>query len=73
MKIEMKPDNFECTLAECPPGLFLFGDMIGLKSEYGDCEAYCDSGEAFWGGTDNPKDQKKLKVIPLTYSVISQS
>lgn len=69
MKITMKPADFECTLAECPPGLFLWkGESICLKSEYGD-DAYCDSGEYFWGGTADKKLRANLKVLPLEYKV----
>jgi hypothetical protein len=56
------------TLAECPPGLFLFDGYIGFKSEYGadTCRYYCaDSGEYFWGGTDNADARESLIVTPL--------
>lgn len=42
----IQPDGWPCTYAECPPGFFVYGTMLGLKSEYGG-EGYCDSGEAF--------------------------
>ncbi len=71
MRIDIKPADFECTLAECPSGLFLKDNMIGLKTEYGPCEAYCDSGEAFWGGAEVKGDVAKVKVIPLQYEVIN--
>ena len=45
-----------CTLGDCPPGLFRFGEILGFKSEYyarpGVPDAYVvSSGEFFWGGT----------------------
>lgn len=63
-----------CTLSECPPGLFLFkGRTIGLKTEYGSppfYEVFCaDSGEYFWGGTDDAEDRAVLKVLPLVNEI----
>lgn len=59
-----------CTLDECPPGLFIFGDCLGFKSEYrtpqGANEAYVvSSGEFFWGGTTKPDEQGALMVTPV--------
>ena len=55
----------ECTLDDCPPGLFLFQGNIHCKSEYGS-DAYCgDSGEFFWGGAESHQERHALKVIPL--------
>lgn len=66
-----KPRDFECTLEQCPPGFFIKGEMIGLKSEYcssdGFIEAYCDSGEYFWGGVDSKIERNKVMVTPLYY------
>ncbi len=45
-RLVVHPEGWPCSYAECRPGLFLHGNMIGLKSEYGG-EGYCDSGEAF--------------------------
>jgi hypothetical protein len=60
---------WECTLATCPPGLFLHGETIGFKTEYSDAngpEAYVvASGEYFWGGTDDKEVRRNLKVIPV--------
>lgn len=65
-RLEMKPDGFPLKLKECPPGFFLFNDSICFKSEYGD-DAFCDSGEYFWGGTSDKKDRGELIVQPLVY------
>lgn len=68
--ITIVPSGFRCTLAECDPGLFLFKNTIGFKSEYGDCEAFVvESGEYFWGGTSDKDDRKKLMVIPCNYAM----
>ena len=60
--------GFRCTLEMCPPGLFCQGDDFGFKTEYYDDngpEAYCvESGEYFWGGTDDKEVRRKLLVTP---------
>lgn len=61
-----KPSDFSCKLNECPPGFFLFGEMIGFKNQYGD-PACCDTGEYFWGGTETSKERDNLIVTPLWY------
>jgi hypothetical protein len=60
MKIILLPADFECAYEDCPPGLFLCGQMIGLKSEYSE-EGYCDTGERFCA--------TEKKVIPLKYGI----
>lgn len=68
--ITIVPSGFRCTLDECTPGLFLFNNTIGFKSEYGDCEVFVvESGEYFWGGATTKEEQKKLKVIPCHYCI----
>lgn len=73
MKIEVVPHGDECTLLECPPGLFLFKGSLGFKTEYGchnphNMEVYCvGSGEAFWGGTDNRANLGDLRVTPAVH------
>lgn len=62
--------KLNCTLAECPPGLFIFNGGIGFKSEYstpeGSPDAYVvSSGEYFWGGTSDRKARDALVVIPI--------
>lgn len=58
-----------CRLDECPPGLFLFEDTLGVKSEYGEAKSLdvfcCDSGEYFWGGTSTREDLCALMVMPM--------
>jgi len=69
MKITVRPSAFPCSLAACPPGLFLCGTTLGFKSEYrtsvGGMEAYIiESGEFFWGGSDNEAERARLVVTP---------
>lgn len=63
-------------LSKCPPGLFLFGQTLGFKSEYKtesqsrqgvwQSDAYVvESGEYFWGGASNPIEREALLVTPL--------
>lgn len=59
------PDGWPCSFAECPPGFFMFNKNIFLKSEYGGDEAYCESGEVFWGGTQTKEERAKLEVQPV--------
>lgn len=60
-----------CTLEDLPNGsLFLYGETLGLKSEYMTdnyaIEAYIvGSGEFFWGGMNKGKDQAKLVVTEV--------
>ena len=73
---EITPEALEaCTLADCPPGLFMFNGMMGFKSEYTttlenprryQCDAYVvESGEYFHGGAKSTQDRAALIVIPL--------
>lgn len=54
-----------CTLAECPPGLFLFGGCLGFRSEYGTDAYVVSSGEAFWGGAKTKEERDALMVTPV--------
>ena len=65
----------ECTLNNCPPGLFLFRGRVYFKSEYRtqttdggyQVDAYCiDSGEYFWGGAASSEARGMLIVRPVS-------
>lgn len=68
MKCTLRVARGLVTLAECPPGLFVFNGSIGFKTEYridGEPEAYCvESGEYFWGGTAGHAERRELMVQP---------
>lgn len=69
----VEPRWWECTLDQCPPGLFRINGYYGFKTEYRDDngpEAYCvESGEYFWGGTDGDAEARRnLKVQPVIIS-----
>lgn len=64
----IEPYGWPCALFACPPGFFMFQDMLCFKTEYhpeGDVEVYCDSGEVFWGGTDKRELRRGLVVQPV--------
>lgn len=67
--LELTPSGFPCRLAECPPGFFLCGEDLGFKSEYktakGNSEAFCESGEAFWGDANKGGKADDTIVQPL--------
>ena len=68
-QLVIKPDGWPCTLAECPPGLFIFDaadyQTLGFKSEYGVDNPYIiDGGEVFWGGVNTKEARGKLPVQP---------
>jgi len=74
---ELRPDRFECTLEECPHGLFVHfvtkdEPIFGFKTEYGDCECFVvSSGEKFCSrsaGDATPVPLKKLMVVPVVIS-----
>ena len=72
-RLELKPEGFPCTLDECPPGFFLREDSLCFKSEYHTdqkADAYCDTGEYFWGGTNDVSARGKLIVQPVVYEWI---
>jgi len=68
-RMVVNPDGWPCTFNECPPGFFVFEDNLYLKSEYRSedkSDAYCESGEYFWGGTGGDvKKRGALKVQPV--------
>lgn len=64
-RLELVPEGFPVTFAECPPGFFMQGKDVFMKTEYGEGEAFCESGEAYWGGVTTPEARAKIQVQPL--------
>lgn len=68
MDLKTIQEVIEVKLNDLPKGsLFEFEGTFAMKSEYrtknGAIESFIiGSGEMFWGGTDNPKDQGNLVV-----------
>lgn len=63
-RLELQPEGWPCTFGECPPGLFLMGEDVCLRTQYGS-DAYLDNGDAFWGGASTKEDRNALIVQPL--------
>lgn len=68
------PEDWECSLENCPPGMFLLvkDKTLHVKTEYTDnngiIESYtCSSGEAFLGGVKADIDRSQIRVIPVEY------
>jgi hypothetical protein len=63
-KLIMKPDNWVCTLEECPPGFFVVGCNLCFKTEYhkenGQVKAFNEAGEYFCS-----EDDRKVMVQPV--------
>lgn len=65
-RLAIVPDGWECALAECRPGHFVFEGRLCFKDEYGSAgNSYNDAGEVFWGGTSTDDDRQKLVVQPV--------
>ncbi len=68
-QLVLKPNNFPCTLRECPPGPFLFNDVPCFKSEYrhnnGRIDAYNQAGEFFCANGE--ADVNAVIVQPLEW------
>lgn len=72
MTISLAVSNKATILQECPIGLFMSKDdnVLCVKTEYG-LESYIvESGEIFWGGTDNVKDLAKVEVYPCEVNYV---
>ena len=67
VRLVVVPDGWPTTFEMCPPGFFVFGGDLFLKSEYitnGKQDAYCESGEYFWGGVEDVDERRALIVQP---------
>ena len=75
--LEVYPNEWPCTLAECPPGLFTYGEELCFKSEYrtdAHADAYiCESGEAFWAGAADFTARDNLIVQPCNHMWMDDS
>lgn len=59
-------------LKDCPIGLFVKGNTLCVKTEYGN-EAYivC-SGEYFWGGAKTKAEIGEVLVLPINDKVVQR-
>jgi hypothetical protein len=80
-RLLIAPNGWPCTLAECPPGHFVYQGSLCFKTEYrcsttpdrpaGKIEAYCESGEFFVAGAASEADREKIIVQPVSSEWIS--
>jgi hypothetical protein len=64
-QLRIEPAGWPCTLAECPPGLFVCGETVGIKTEYIEEGPYLvEGGSVFWGGTQSAEVRRDLIVQP---------
>ncbi len=69
--MRLEPHKRRQRLANCPIGLFLAGDTLCLKTEYGSNEGRIDayivsSGEMFWGSAPQTiESQRREMVTPV--------
>lgn len=62
-RITIEPDRWECSLAECPPGVFVFDKRLAVKTENG--KAFYVTGENFSGGANTNAEREQLMVQPV--------
>ena len=76
MNLNLQKYGKPCTLADCPPGLFLFDGNLCFKTEYDilidpmKCTPHAfvlASGEMFWGGVKTHEERRNLMVQPLIF------
>ena len=65
---QLVPDGPPVALDECPVGLFLCGDTLALKTEYGNNEGRIDayivsSGEFFWGKAPQTIQSQRAQIV----------
>lgn len=60
-------------LEDCPIGLFIKGNTLCVKTEYGNDDAYIVwSGERFWGGAKTIEELGKVLVLPISDKVVQR-
>lgn len=59
-------------LKDYPSGLFICGDTLCVKTEYGN-EAYIvESGEYFWGGAKTKEGIGDVLILPIPDKVVQK-
>ena len=60
-------------LKDCPIGLFVKGNTLCVKTEYGNNDAYIVwSGERFWGGAETIAGIGEVLVLPISDKVVQR-
>jgi hypothetical protein len=63
-KLIIEPKGWPCAVSELASGFFVYNGALCLKTAYGE-DAYCESGEAFWGGVNSKEQREKLLIQPV--------
>jgi len=58
------PLGWMCKIEECPPGFFMYEEQLCFKSEYGQDNIFCSSGEYFI--------TRNIIVQPVSYETREQ-
>jgi hypothetical protein len=59
-------------LKDCPKGLFMHGNTLCTKTEYG-VESYIIwSGEYYWGGAETKDEISDCLVLPISDKVVQR-
>ena len=64
-KLIIDRNGFPCKLKDCPSGFFIYKGDLCFKSNSGEDNVYCESGEVFWGCAVNKARRENLKVQPV--------
>lgn len=68
----MKTEKKLIPLMDYPKGLFMRGDTLCVKTEYGN-EAYIVwSGEYFWGGAKTKEEIGDVLILPISDSFVQK-
>jgi hypothetical protein len=60
-------------LKDCPIGLFIKGNTLCVKTEYGNDDAYIVwSGGRFWGGAKTIEEIGEILVLPISDKVVQR-
>lgn len=59
-------------LKDCPIGLFIKGDTLCVKTEYGNESYIVWSGEYFWGGAKTKAEMGEVLVLPINDKVVQR-
>ena len=64
-QLTLEPEGWPCTFHECRPGLFVWQECVGIKSEYGIDDGYNEAGEQWWGEAETEEDRANIIVQPV--------
>ena len=59
-------------LKDCPIGLFIKGNTLCVKTEYGNESYIVWSGEYFWGGAKTKAEIGEVLVLPISDALVEK-